>query len=106
MGLVVGHWSVLYALGHDEYFAWTDPNGAIPQLNCDVPKENQKEVVGIVVLVPDEFTLDLHNHEVMPIEATDNPRLPVVRKCCELIDKIYRVSDFHLLPLTSDTSPQ
>jgi hypothetical protein len=77
MGLVLGHRSELYTFGHYEYFAWTNPNGAVAQLNSNMPYENQKEVVGIVVLVPNEFALDLHNHEVMPVEATDNARLPI-----------------------------
>jgi len=77
MGLVLGDRSVLYALGRYEHFAWTNPNGAVAQLNGNLPNENQKEVVGIVVLVPNEFALDLHNHEVMPVEATDNARLPI-----------------------------
>lgn len=70
MGLVLGDRSVLYALGHNEYFAWTQLNGAISQLNSDIPNEDQKEIVASVVFVPNEFALDLHNHEVMPVEAT------------------------------------
>jgi hypothetical protein len=77
MGLILGDRSVLYALGHYENFAWTNPNGAVAQLNRNVPNENQKEVVGIVVFVPNEFALDLDNHEVMSVEATDHTRLPV-----------------------------
>ena len=77
MGLLFSDRSVLYALGHHKYFARTKPNSAVSQLNGDMPNENQKEVVGIVVLVPNEFTLDLHDHEVMPVEATDNARLPI-----------------------------
>lgn len=77
MGLVFSDRSVLYALGHYKYFAWTKPNSAVSQLNSDMPNENQKEIVGIVVLVPNEFALDLHDHEVVAVEATDNSRLPI-----------------------------
>jgi hypothetical protein len=45
MGLVLGDRSVLYALGHNEYFAWTQLNGAISQLNSNIPNEDQKEIV-------------------------------------------------------------
>jgi hypothetical protein len=77
MGLALGDRSVLYALGYYEYFTRAKPNSAVSQLNRDMPNENQKEIVGIVVLVPNEFALDLHNHEVMPVEAADDTRLPV-----------------------------
>jgi hypothetical protein len=77
MSLDIGDRSVLYAFGHYEYFSWTKPNGAVSQLNSDMPNENQEEVVGIVVFVPNEFALDLYNHEVVPVKATDNTRLPI-----------------------------
>jgi hypothetical protein len=52
MSLVLGAGSVLCALGHYEYFAWTNPNGAVAKLNRNVPNENQKEVIGIICLLP------------------------------------------------------
>lgn len=79
---------MLYAFGHYEYFAWPEPNSAVPQLNSNMPGENQKEIVGIVVFVPNEFALDLYNHEVMPVEAADDARLPIFRKCGEFIREI------------------
>jgi hypothetical protein len=51
MGLIFSDRPVLYAAGHYKHLAWTKPNGALSQLNSDMPSENQKEVVGIVVLV-------------------------------------------------------
>ena len=77
MGLVLSDRSVLYALGHYKYFAWTESNSAVSQLNSDLSDENQKEVVGIVVLVPNEFALELDDHEVVTVEATDDVRLPI-----------------------------
>ena len=77
MGLVLSDRSVLNALGHYKYFAWTKPNSAVSQLNGDMPNENQKEIVRIVMRVPNEFALDLHDHEVLTVEASDNPRLPI-----------------------------
>ena len=77
MGLVLSDRSVLDALGHYKYFARTKPNSAVSQLNCDMPNENQEKIVRIVMLVPKEFALDLHDHEVVTVEATDNSRLPI-----------------------------
>jgi len=78
MGLVLGDRSMFDALGHYEYFAWADTHGAAAHLNGDMPNQNQKEVVGIIVFVPDEFAFDLHDHEVMTVEAADDSRLPMI----------------------------
>jgi len=77
MGLIFGDRPVLHALGNHEYFAWTDPYSAVSQLDRNLPNENQKEVVGIVVFVPNKFALDLYNHEVVAVKASDNSRLPI-----------------------------
>jgi hypothetical protein len=95
MGLVLSDRPVLNALRHHEYFAWTKPYSAVSQLNSDMSNENQKEVVGIVVLVPNEFALDLHDHEVVTVEATDDARLPIFRECREFIREIYCAHGFH-----------
>ena len=77
MGFVLCDRPVLNALGHYEYFARTKPNSAVSQLNRDMPNENQEKIVRIVMLVPNEFALDFHHHEVVTVEATDNSRLPI-----------------------------
>jgi hypothetical protein len=77
MGLVLSDRPVLNALGHYKNFARTKPNSAVSQLNRDVPNENQEKIVRIVMFVPNEFPLDLHDHEVVTVEATDDSRLPI-----------------------------
>jgi hypothetical protein len=59
MGLVLSDRTVLNALGHYKYFAWTEPKSAVSQLNSDMSNENQKEIVSIVMLMPNKFALDL-----------------------------------------------
>jgi hypothetical protein len=94
MGLFFSDRPVLNSLGHYEYFTWTKPYSAVSQLNSDMSNENQKEVVGIVVLVPNKFPLDLHDHEVVTVEATDDARLPIFRECREFIREIYCAHGF------------
>jgi hypothetical protein len=77
MGLVLSDRTVLNALGHYKYFAWTEPNSTVSQLNSDMSNENQKEIVSIVMLVPNKLTLDLDDHEVVTFEAADDVRLPI-----------------------------
>ena len=97
MGLGLGDGSVFHAFGHHEYFAWPEPNGAVSQLNSDMPDENQKKIVGIVVLMPNEFALDLYDHEIVPVEAAYDARLPIIRKCREFIREVDWVHDFAAL---------
>lgn len=77
MSLGLGDGPVLDAFGHHEYFAGTEPNGAVSQLNSNMPDENQKEIVGIVVLMPNEFALDFYDQQIVPVEAADDARLPI-----------------------------
>jgi hypothetical protein len=44
------------------------------------PLQHHEEIVGIFVLVPDEFPFELYNHQVMAVELADRSRLPVVRE--------------------------
>jgi hypothetical protein len=80
MGFVLGHWAMLDPLRHHEDLTRAKLNRPVSQLNGDVSSENQKEIVRVVMFVPNEFTFDLHHHEVVTVEATDNARLPVFRE--------------------------
>ena len=52
------------------------PSETFPShLDRDATLEDEKEIVGFIVLVPDKFTLDLDDHEVVTVE------LPHVRGC-------------------------
>lgn len=95
VSLGIGDGPVLDAFGNHEHFAGTETNGAVSQLEGDFPDENQKEVIGVVVFVPNEFTLDLYHQEVVSVEGADDARLPIVRKCREFIGKIDCVHQYH-----------
>ena len=46
---------------------------AIAQLDGEAAAQHQEEVVGVVVLVPDELALDLHEHELVVVQVADDP---------------------------------
>jgi hypothetical protein len=104
MSLLLSNRPVLNALGHYKDFAWAKLNSAISQLNSDLPSENQEEVVRIVVFMPNKFALDLHDHEVVTVEATHDARLPMLRECREFIRQINCPHSFHFL-LAKDSVP-
>jgi hypothetical protein len=56
VGLLVGLGAVLDAAGDDEQLAGAELDIAVAKLDGEPAAEDQEEVVGVVVLVPDELT--------------------------------------------------
>jgi hypothetical protein len=50
---------------------------AVAHANGEATAEHHHEVIGVVVVVPDKLTLDLHHHDVVPVELRDGVRRPV-----------------------------
>jgi hypothetical protein len=88
-----GHRAMLDSLGDHEYFARPEGDHFLSKLNADAAAENKKEIVGVVMLVPDKFAFHLDYHQVMSVESTDDARLPVLRKGREFLSEIDRFHD-------------
>jgi hypothetical protein len=78
MRFIFGDGTMFNALGNYKYFAGTQCDGSVSQLNVDASAEDQKEVVGFLVLMPNELTLHFDNHEVMSVELANDARLPML----------------------------
>jgi hypothetical protein len=76
---------VLDALGHDVHLPRLQRYGAVAHLNVEHAFQHEEEVVGVVVLVPDELALHLHDHDVMRVELRDGARRPVVGEGGQLL---------------------
>jgi hypothetical protein len=85
MGFIFRDGTMLDALGHYKYFAWDQRDNSISQLNADASAQHEKKIVGVIMLVPDELALHFDNHEVMPVELPNDPRLPIICKRRQLI---------------------
>ena len=72
------HWTVLDTLGDDKQLAWTKRHVVLAHSDGNLPLEHEKEVIGLVVRVPDELALDLDHHQVMSVKLTDRSGLPVL----------------------------
>jgi len=54
------------------------PRGSIStHLDVDAPLDNQEEIIGIVVFVPNELALHLDDHQVVAVELPHHTGLPV-----------------------------
>jgi hypothetical protein len=85
MRLLRGERPVLNSTRDNKYFAGTDRNDSVTQLNVNPAAENQKEVICVLVRVPYKLALDLDDHEIVSIEFADDAGMPVVRESRELV---------------------
>lgn len=88
MRLLLCNRTVLHALRNNEQLARLQGHAAISKTNRKPSFEDKEEVIGVIMFVPHEFSLDSGHHEVMAIELTDRSRLPVLSKCRELLGEI------------------
>jgi hypothetical protein len=102
MGFIFGDRAMFDSFRDYKYFTRTERDYSVPKLNVDAPAEDQKEVISIVVLVPDKLTLDFDNHEVMSVELTNDPGLPVLCKCRQLVGKVYGFHECQARPRPMD----
>lgn len=89
MCFIFGDRAMFDSFRHDKYFPRAERDNSLSKLNLDAPAEDQKEVISILVLVPNKLTLDFDNHEVMSVELTNDPGLPVLCKRRQLVGKVY-----------------
>src|SRR5688572_20099815 len=84
VGLLLGHRTMLNASGHYEDFPRAERHVLLAHLNGHPALEHEKEIVGVVVLVPDEVAFHLDDQQVMPVELPHRSWLPVFGKGREL----------------------
>jgi len=86
--LFFGDGAMQHALGNNEDFARTERDIAFVHADRDATFEDEKEVVRVVVLVPDELALDLNNHEIVTVELANNSWLPMFGKGGEFLGEV------------------
>jgi hypothetical protein len=74
--------------GTNEQLAWARVYIPVSELNGDVSLQHKKEVVRILVPVPNKLPFQLHYPKVVAVELPDCSRLPVFGECRELLGKI------------------
>jgi len=96
MGLLLGDGAMLDALRHDEHLAFAQFDVPIPQLDRQAALQHQEEVVGVVVLVPVEWALHLHDHQVVAVELAYGAGAVVLGEAGQLLGQVDRVHDWLL----------
>jgi hypothetical protein len=59
-----------------------------PELARQPPFEHQKKIIGFIVLVPDEFAFDLHDHDRVAVEFGDRAWRPIILEQTEFVFEI------------------
>jgi len=62
---------MLDAFRYDVHLARSKRYRSTSQLDIEHALEDEKEVIGVIVLVPDKFTLHFHDHDVAIVELGD-----------------------------------
>ena len=86
--LLFRHGAVLHALGHHEHLARAKRDVAVVHADRELAAQDEEEVVRVVVLVPVELTLDLDDHQIVPVELADDSGLPMLRERGELLGEV------------------
>src|SRR5579884_1234909 len=80
------------ALRNDEQLPWIELDIPIAQVNRQVPVDHEKEIIGLVMLVPDEWTFDLHDQHLVVVEIPDDSRFVRRVERRELLRQFYLVT--------------
>jgi hypothetical protein len=88
VSLLLGKGAVLDTLWDDVHLSRTERDVALSHLDGELPLDDEEEVIGVFVPMPDELAFDLCEHEVVTVELTDDTRLPVFRERSQLVRDI------------------
>ena len=100
MDLLSGDGAMLDATGDDEEFALREGYGAVAKLHLEGALKDQEHLIFGVVLVPDEFTLELDELDVLAVQFADDPGSPVVEEEAQFFSQVYLVHGAIVAPGT------
>ena len=92
---VIGHRPVFDSTRHDEAVARAKVDGAVAELDAEGAFQAQEQLVDVFVQVPDELALELDELDLLPVQARDDLRTPVVGDRVEMaaeVDGVHRVA--------------
>src|SRR5688572_6474626 len=70
--------AVLDAAGHDQEFPFLQPDVAVPELHAETALHDHEELVLMLVVMPDEFALELRELHMLAVELADDLGAPVI----------------------------
>lgn len=88
MDLPFGDRPVLHSLGHNEELTWSQPHRTVPKLEPQGTFQYEKELVFVLVPVPDELTLRFCQFDLLTVELPCYARVPVILDSRELLGEV------------------
>ncbi len=93
--LLVSHSAMFDAPRHDEDFSLVQRHTAVPELHPHASLPDEKQLVLIVMMMPDEFPLELHELDLLAVEACHDLRAPMLGETGEFVVEIDRCNRGH-----------
>jgi hypothetical protein len=91
VGLLIGDGPVFDATGDDQELAFFEPDVSIPKLHPKPAFDDEKQFVFIIMVMPDERTLELDQLHLLAIQLANDLRLPPVAEQTELLLQVHFV---------------
>jgi hypothetical protein len=105
VNFTIGDRAVLHTARHDEQLAGIKADVALAELDGQCADDDDEQLVGVLMCVPDELALDLDDHDFVVIEPRDDFGRPVLGKQGQLLGKIHRFVS-HAVTITRTRSPR
>src|SRR6266545_5176308 len=83
---------MLHAPGDDEQLTLVEHDRSVSQLDLELALQDEEEVVGLGVAVPDKLALRLDDHHLVVVQRRHRSRRPVVGEESELLAQVDLVS--------------
>ena len=80
---------MFYAAGDDEEFIFLQHNGSVPQFHVEFAFDNKKHFVFMIMFVPDKFSFELDELDVLSVERAGDAGVPVIVDEGEFFEEIY-----------------
>src|SRR5688572_31951033 len=96
---------------HDEELAFLDRHVPIAELHREAALHDEKQFILMLVVVPHEFALELHQLHVLTVQLSDDLRAPMSIEERQLLAKVDRphqtlVAIHHVVPPACFTPPR
>src|SRR5713226_2856737 len=88
VGLVFGDWAVLDAARNNVEIAFLELDVAFTLSDSELAFHHEEKLVGLGMLMPDEFAFQLGQLHIVVVERGDDLRAPKVREAVECLGEI------------------
>src|SRR6266566_7084946 len=88
-----GNWAMLHAAGDDNELAFLDPLVAfaesfVAKLHAEAAFDHEKHFVLVVMMMPDEWRIELHEFDHLAVEFGGDVRLVALRNLAEFFSDV------------------